>query len=156
MIDVIIPAFNAHETIKDTLNSIALQVAREYLTVTIVNDNGNDYTEIVESFKDRLNVKEIKRRPNGGAGLARQYGIDNTKNPYIAFIDADDILPDIFTLHQQFVHLMNDEKCVMVTGNFLEETPDGRYVGKHQDATYMHGKMYRRLHLQKHHIPSFY
>jgi glycosyltransferase involved in cell wall biosynthesis len=152
MIDIIIPAFNAHDTIEDTLNSIALQVAREYVKVTVVNDNGNNYNDIVASFKKKLDIKELHKRVNGGAGLARQHGLDNTKNPFVVFIDADDILPDIFTLHQQFSYMMSNEKCIMVSGNFLEETPNNTYVIKQQDTTWMHGKMYRRSHIDKHHI----
>jgi len=96
MIDIIIPAFNAHDTIEDTLNSIALQVAREYVKVTIVNDNGNNYNDIVASFKKKLDIKELHKRVNGGAGLARQHGLDNTKNPFVVFIDASSLFSNSF------------------------------------------------------------
>lgn len=152
MIDVIIPAYNAHETIETTLNSIALQTAREFLAVTVVNDNGNGYKDIVDKFKDRLNIKELHKRVNGGAGQARQYGMDNTKNPYIFFVDADDVIPTIFAIQQQFAYLMQNEKCIMVSGNFLEETPETSYQIKQRDTTWVHGKMYRRSHIDKHHI----
>lgn len=38
MIDVIIPAYNSHSTIIRTLSSIAMQLNRDELKVTIVND----------------------------------------------------------------------------------------------------------------------
>ena len=38
MIDVIIPAYNSHKTIIRTLASIVMQLNREELKVTIVND----------------------------------------------------------------------------------------------------------------------
>ena len=38
MIDVIIPAYNSHDTIIRTLASIVMQLNRDELKVTIVND----------------------------------------------------------------------------------------------------------------------
>ena len=40
MIDVIIPAYNSQDTIIRTLSSIAMQLNRDELKVTIVNDGG--------------------------------------------------------------------------------------------------------------------
>ena len=55
MIDVIIPAYNAHETIIRTLSSIAMQLNRKDLKVTIVNDGGKNYNDIVNIFLPLLN-----------------------------------------------------------------------------------------------------
>lgn len=90
MIDVIIPAYNSRDTIIRTLSSIAMQLNRDELKVTIVNDGGKDYKEIVEIFKPLIDVKEIGYEENRGPGYARQFGIDNTKEDFITFIDADD------------------------------------------------------------------
>ena len=50
MIDVIIPAYNSHDTIIRTLSSIAMQLNKNELKVTIVNDGGKDYSDIVKTF----------------------------------------------------------------------------------------------------------
>ena len=90
MIDVIIPAYNSQDTIIKTLSSIAMQLNKNELVVTIVNDGGKDYKEIVDIFKPILNVKEIGYEINRGPGYARQYGVEHTKEDFITFIDADD------------------------------------------------------------------
>ena len=90
MIDVIIPAYNSHDTIVKTLASLVMQLNRDELIVTIVNDGGKDYKEIVENFKPYLNIQEIGYKENRGPGHARQFGVDNTSADFITFIDADD------------------------------------------------------------------
>ena len=67
-----------------------MQLNRDELKVTIVNDGGKDYKEIVEIFKPLIDIQEIGYDTNRGPGYARQYGIDNTNGEFIAFIDADD------------------------------------------------------------------
>ena len=66
MIDIIIPAYNSQDTIIRTLSSIAMQLNREELVVTIVNDGGNDYKDIVNIFKPILNIQEIGYEQNFG------------------------------------------------------------------------------------------
>ena len=87
MIDIIIPAYNSQDTIIRTLSSIAMQLNRDELVVTIVNDGGKDYKEIVDIFKPLINVKEIGYETNMGPGYARQFGVDNTKEDFIVFHD---------------------------------------------------------------------
>ena len=90
MIDVIIPAYNAHDTIKRTLYSISIQKNVDF-KVYIVNDCSKyDYQEEVHYFSKFFKIQEIKMKENGGPGEARNFGIQSTHNPYIVFIDSDD------------------------------------------------------------------
>ena len=56
MIDIIIPAYNAHETIDRCISSIVSQVERD-IKVTIVNDAGEDYHKTIERYKKELEAK---------------------------------------------------------------------------------------------------
>ena len=62
MIDVIIPAYNSQDTIIRTLSSIAMQLNRDELKVTIVNDGGNDYKDIVEKLYKHEDIFFIGRQ----------------------------------------------------------------------------------------------
>ena len=54
MIDIIIPAYNAHKTIGKTLCSIMLQSRRDLVNVYIVNDcSSTNYQEFVKNYKIR-------------------------------------------------------------------------------------------------------
>ena len=95
-IDIIIPAYKAQNTILRTLSSIAEQEILEDLEVTIVNDaDGIGYKEFVDMFSPYMKVKEIVMEKNGGPGEARQYGIENTTNPFITFIASCPIIASI-------------------------------------------------------------
>lgn len=93
LIDIIIPCYNAHNTLQKTLSSVAMQIDSDICKVTIVNDcSDKDYKDIVDYFSDKLDIEEIDLDKNLGCGLVRQYGIEHTYCPYIMFIDSDDML----------------------------------------------------------------
>lgn len=151
MIDVIIPAYNAHETIIRTLASIAMQLNRKEVQVTIVNDGGRDYHELVDTFSNILNVKEISYDENRGPGYARQFGLDNTKGDYITFIDADDTFMDALSLINLSKPL-KDTDTKMVVSPFAEVSKDNQYNVIQPNFVWVFGKMYRRTFLDEHHI----
>ena len=93
MIDVIIPAYNAHETIDKTLFSLSIQTIRDRIHVYIVDDKSIiGYSEEIKKYSDKLKITELTLQENSGPGVARQFGIDNSNSPYLFFIDADDML----------------------------------------------------------------
>lgn len=67
LIDVIIPAYKAQNTIDKTVASVATQSISDKCIVTIVNDGekGN-YKKTVDRFKDMVEIREIKMEQNGG------------------------------------------------------------------------------------------
>ena len=81
MIDVIIAAYNCHDTILRTLLSIYMQTCKDIINVYIVNDGSDEcYDREVNIFKDKLNINVIDLYKNMGPGVARQVGIDNSNS----------------------------------------------------------------------------
>lgn len=158
-IDVIIPAYKAQNTILRTLSSIAEQSIAEDVEVTIVNDaDGIGYQKFVDMFSPYISIKEICLPKNGGPGNSRQYGIDNTSNPLVAFIDADDTFSGSFALSTLRLQLLSDPKNCACFSSFLEEQIDHNnndmpiYVQHQYDSVWMFGKLYRRDFLQRYNI----
>ena len=144
-IDVIIPAYKAQNTIDKTVASIAIQNIADEVTVTIVNDcDGGSYKKTVDRFKDILDIREIKMEKNGGPGVARQYGIDNTSSPYFTCIDADDTFAGAFSLAILLRDLEQNPNHCMVSGSFAEEHEGLNFIGHQMDLVWMFGKLYRR------------
>lgn len=150
MIDIIIPAYNAHKTIDRCLASILMQVEPD-LRVTIVNDAGKDYAEVVERYKSVLNIREIGYDTNGGPGAARQYGYDNTDAEFVTFIDADDTFYTPFALKALHMGINMDGGYAACIGNFTEEN-NGQFLPHQQDLIWMFGKLYRRSFLEKYKV----
>ena len=92
-IDIIMPVYNCEEYIKQTLESVKKQTYTKWQLI-IVEDNSTDntYKIIKENIRDiEDKVKVIQNKKNLGVAESRNIGIKNSKSPYIAFLDADDI-----------------------------------------------------------------
>ena len=151
-IDVIIPAYKAQNTILRTLSSIAEQEILEDLEVTIVNDaDGIGYKEFVDMFSPYMKIKEITMEKNGGPGDARQYGIDNTSNPIMTFIDADDTFSGRFALKVLRLNMLSDPRITCVFGCFLEDQ-QFTYIQHSGNDPWMFGKLYKRDFINKYKI----
>lgn len=152
MIDVIIPAYNAHETILKTLSSITMQSCVDLLNVYIVNDGSDyDYSEIVNKFNKYLRLKELKLVQNRGVGYARNYGMKHSKGKYITFIDSDDVYFSHYTLDLLYKNIERGQyNCVI--SNFLEEVQEGKFLLHESEQVWNHGKIYRRQFIEKNRI----
>lgn len=151
MIDVIIPAYNSHDTIIRTLSSIAMQLNRKELKVTIVNDGGKDYKEIVNQFLPFLDIKEIGYETNRGPGYARQYGIDNTKEDFITFIDADDTFYEACSL-TLLSKPMKDTSAKFIISPFIQIGKNCEQAPMQANLVWVFGHIYRRSFLDEHNI----
>lgn len=91
-VGVVIPAYNAADTIERALKSIAKQTLKP-AQVVVVDDGSADQTEVIAlacgEFLDGIDLKVV-RQENAGAGAARNRGISEVDQPYIAFLDSDD------------------------------------------------------------------
>uniref|UniRef100_UPI00124E555A glycosyltransferase family 2 protein n=1 Tax=Acinetobacter seifertii TaxID=1530123 RepID=UPI00124E555A len=93
LISVVIPMYNASNTIVDVLNSVKEQTLKCNYEVLVVNDGSKDNSkDVVEKYitenKD-FNVILINK-PNGGVSTARNAGLSQSKGDLIAFLDSDD------------------------------------------------------------------
>lgn len=93
-VSIIMPAYNAENTILRALMSLASQTFKGYVEVIIINDGSADDTEkVVSSFchNNSLDWKLISQ-VNLGEAQARNAGLDRCTGEYILFLDADDAL----------------------------------------------------------------
>lgn len=151
-IDIIIPAYKAQNTILRTLSSIAEQSVLDDIEVTIVNDHdGIGYKKFVDMFKPYMKIREIELPENGGPGDARQYGIDNTKNPLLMFIDADDTFIGAFAVKILREQLLSDDKNACCFASFIEDQIK-MHIPHVNDSVWMFGKIYRRAFIDKYKI----
>ncbi|MBX3256037.1 MAG: glycosyltransferase family 2 protein [Chitinophagaceae bacterium] len=96
MFSVVIPLYNKEKSVPGTIASVLNQEVKDFELI-IVNDGSTDKSlEIVEAIKDDRII--IINKQNGGISSTRNAGIRAAKNPYIAFVDADDYWePDFLT-----------------------------------------------------------
>jgi glycosyltransferase involved in cell wall biosynthesis len=87
---VVIPTYNAENTIQRTINSILLQtiVPSE---IIVINDGSTDSTEIaVKRLMEKHNIIKYFNQAKHGVSQARNRGIRESTGDYILFLDSDD------------------------------------------------------------------
>ena len=162
-IDVIIPAYNVPDHVLfRCLASIACQDIFSEPEVTIVDDASTvqNYASVIKCFETMLKIHLLRYEINGGPGVARQYGIDNTHIGYMTFIDADDTFNGSFALKtlRNGIEMNNGlyQMCVGVFDEVHEEGyPDVEcpiVMSHEQDMVWMFGKIYRRSFVDKYKI----
>jgi glycosyltransferase involved in cell wall biosynthesis len=152
-IDIIIPAYKAQNTITRTLGSIMIQSIVDQVKVTIVNDCDEiGYKNIVNTFKQFVEIEELTLKENGGPGVARQHGIDNTKLPFLTFIDADDTFANSFALELLLSKIENEKEYHTAVGVFSEEQGKLQFYKHENDLVWMFGKLYKRSFINQYKI----
>jgi glycosyltransferase involved in cell wall biosynthesis len=125
-VSVVIPAYNAQETLGDTLAS-ALGQSFENLEVIVVDDGSTDGTaEIARGIGDgRVRVLSVR---NGGVARARNLGMGAARGALIAFLDADDLWRETKVARQ--VELLSSEPGVgMCVTAATRIDADGQAIG---------------------------
>ena len=90
-VSVVVPAFNAQETLRDTLRSAAASTYRE-IEIIVVDDGSTDGTlSIAQDFAERDSRIRTLRRENGGPSAALNSGLAVAKGDYVARLDSDDL-----------------------------------------------------------------
>lgn len=152
-IDIIVPTYHAEKTLDRVMASIYIQTIRNELNVCVVNDSdGIDYSPILAKWD--LNITYLTTPKNGGAGVARQFGIDNSDSEYIMFIDSDDCLASAFACELLWYNAKS-KNADMVCGAFDNDfRTDGKFaVGETaQSATWLHSKLLKRAFLDEYKI----
>src|SRR4028118_1444605 len=91
-VSIVIPAYNAAETIAETLASVQAQTMPNWEAI-VVNDGSSDETEAIAN---QLAAKDSRIRiisqPNQGVSAARNTGISLANFDWLSLLDADDWL----------------------------------------------------------------
>lgn len=136
MVSVIVPTYNRPAFLKVALESITVQTYK-HIEVIVVNDAGEDVSDIIKSFRDRLSITYLVHTENKGLAVSRNTGINAAKGKYIAYLDDDDIF---YEDHAETLvnFLENSDYKVAYTDAYRvhQEKENGEYVVKQKDIPY--------------------
>ena len=92
-ISVIVPVYNAEKWLRDALASLQSQTYTDF-EVILVDDGSNDGSAAIckEYCEDDPRFRLISQS-NAGVSAARNAGINHAIGDWIAFMDADDMMP---------------------------------------------------------------
>lgn len=91
LVSVVVPAWNAEDTLGETLASAAAQTYRN-IEILIVDDGSTDGTaSVAEQFCEREPRAHLIQQRNGGVAAARNAGIASARGEFVAPLDSDDL-----------------------------------------------------------------
>ncbi|GEM_PF-727315 len=88
-VSVIVPTFNRLDRLPVALKSILAQTFRDF-EIVVVNDAGEDVTDVVSALQHDGRIRVITHPENKGLAAARNTGIQAARGKYIAYLDDDD------------------------------------------------------------------
>lgn len=151
MIDIIIPCYNSHNTIRDTLDSIKNQENVSLVNVYLIDDcSDKDYSEEIKLYNSYFPIKQIRLDNNSGPGIARRVGLKESNSEFVTFIDSDDCLYANDSLKILYDSITNGDYDLVISRT-IEETPKGM-IERDTNTIWLHGKLYRRSFLDKYDI----
>jgi len=89
---IIIPLYNRPQEIDELLASLTHQTYTPFEVLVIEDGSTLDAREIVERYRDRLDVRYFVKA-NEGQGFARNFGFERAKGDYFVIFDSDCLIP---------------------------------------------------------------
>lgn len=138
LVSFIVPQYNRKEFLPKNLGSLLGQKNYSNIEILVINDGGENVSDIVEAFSD----KRIRYydKENGGLSSARNFGLQQAKGKYISTIDQDDgAFPNFLDIMVEF--LENSEyKIAYCDSVRLHQKKDnfGNYQVVWRDIPYSH------------------
>ncbi|MDW2326720.1 MULTISPECIES: glycosyltransferase family 2 protein [Vibrio] len=103
LVSIVVPVHNGGQTLEQCIESVLTQTY-EHFELLLCLDNCNDDSADIAAFyakKDsRVAYFELGKDEGGGAARTRNYGIENAKGRFLAFLDCDDFWESNKLKHQ--------------------------------------------------------
>lgn len=111
LISVIVPVYNVAPFLQACIDSLLTQRYQDF-ELLLVDDGSTDGSDaICEEFAQKDPRVVALHQENEGASSARNLGIDNARGEFVVFVDADDLVTEVF-----LEHLMESNADMVVAG----------------------------------------
>ena len=122
-VSVIVPVYNAEDTIRECLDGITGQTLRETEIICVDDGSSDGSVDILEEYRRKDSRIRIVRQENQGAGAARNTGMKEARGDYLCFLDADDRFePEMLRAAWERCRGTSAEICVWAADGFDAET----------------------------------
>jgi glycosyltransferase involved in cell wall biosynthesis len=96
LISVIIPTFNRRDSTDRAVASVT-STSPDLVEIIVVDDCGSRIYEYADETNMRgIPVRVIRAAVNGGAGIARKIGVEQSRGKMVTFLDSDDTFDSLW------------------------------------------------------------
>ena len=115
-ISVIIGVYNAEKYLAETIESVINQTFKDWELILVDDGSTDNSQKIAKEFEEKDQRIKILEKENGGRASAINFGLKKAQGEYIAFLDADDLMPKE-RLEIEFKELKENKKIDFVYGD---------------------------------------
>lgn len=117
LLTVVVPAYNAQDYIRKTLDSLCVESSLDELEVIVVDDGSTDHTGVIaDQYQVRYpDTVVVFHKANGGHGSGVNCGIRHARGAYFKIVDADDWV-DRDAFQNLLAHLRHTKDDAVVSG----------------------------------------
>ena len=129
-LSVVVPVYNAEDTIQKCVNSIVQEVLDTNISyeIILVNDGSTDNTlEICKQLSNVNSNIKVLTQDNSGPSIERNNGIKNARGEFIALNDSDDKWMQ-GKLKYQLDFLKNNADISLVTAKYGVPPKEKKYI----------------------------
>ena len=92
MVSIVMPAYNAAKTIRDSIKSVQAQTFQDWELI-VIDDGSKDCTvDIIREIAAADNrIRFLQNKKNSGASYTRNRAVELARGEWIAFLDSDDL-----------------------------------------------------------------
>lgn len=146
-VSVIVPVYNTASYLTQCLNSLLNQKTKFSYEIICINDGSTDDSlNILNSYKDKIKVLNIK---NQGPGAARNTGIRHAKGKYLMFVDSDDYVNENF-IQKLLEPVKNYSADVGICDFYRVNDKNLVHIHKGEVKTYTYGNFQEPLLMEFH------
>lgn len=122
-VSVIIPVYNAQDYIRQCLDSLLLWNELRFEVICVDDGSKDDSLRILREYEEKDPRVKVITQPNGGAGAARNHGMQYAKGEYLSFLDADDYF-EYDMLYKAYEKAFTDDTDITAfrSDQFYEDT----------------------------------
>lgn len=125
---IIVPAYNAEKTIRNTLESIVNQTYTDFQAI-VVDDGSSDGTlALITEFANKDSRIEVFHKENGGIASAYQLAFAHIKGDYVTFVDSDDTID--LRLFETVEEAISRTNCDIIQFGIRHQDPNGNPIRK--------------------------
>jgi glycosyltransferase involved in cell wall biosynthesis len=127
---IVVPTFNAAETLRACLDSVAAQTCADFEVLLVDGGSTDGTVDIANSFAPTLGTRlVIHSGPDQGPYDAMNRGVDMSTGHWLLFLGADDTLAGADTLEQVAEFIRNHDHSDLVYGDSLMASTGWRHAG---------------------------
>ena len=155
MVSIIVPVYNAHNSLDRCLMSIIRQSYPQWELILVDDGSQDDSLAICKRYSDKDSRIRVFHTENCGVSSARNTGIENAQGEYISFVDSDDMI------YPDFLSECLSNKGDLIATNYIKPSriDSLHYKEDHPELVFQQrgvrpvwGKVFVRKIIEDHHI----